>query len=232
MAGARVEDLEAIRMFRATLVKFIESGGAALTDAESEITKRMGWLEGEQSSYWQNAIRKMQEKVTSCKEAVRMKKLFKDSAGKSQSAFDEEKKLKQAQTMLAHAEEKLANTRRWAKQLQREHLMYRGGVQRLQTMITNELPNGVHLLENVLVQIDQYLNGDQPALAPSQAGQMSQAAGDGPGAGNMHRSADAELPAETAPAVAADEMGDVPPQQAAASAGEPAGQRTAEPENA
>ena len=231
MAGARVEDLEAIRMFRATLVKFIEGGAAALTDAESEITKRMSWLEGEQSTFWQGNIRKGQENVTKWKEAVRMKKLFKDSSGRTGSAFDEEKKLKQAMAMLAHAEERLTNTRRWAKQLQREHLMYRGGVQRLQTMLTNELPGGVHLLENVLVQIDQYLNAGAPALAESATtGEMTQAA-DGPGAGNMHRSADAELPAETADAVAPDEMGDVPPHQAAGPhTGVP--QRTAEPENA
>ncbi|MGC4033901.1 MAG: hypothetical protein QM754_19645 [Tepidisphaeraceae bacterium] len=167
--GARVQDIDAIRSFRASLVKFIEASQAAMIDAEGELTKRISWVEGEQSVFWQHNIRKLQDLIGQLKEQIRMKKLFKDSSGRTPSAFDEEKKLRAAQQKMAIAEEKLMNCRRWAKQLQREHLIYRGGIQRLQTMLSADLVVGVSNLDKVIVQIDQYLNAGAPTMAGSEA---------------------------------------------------------------
>ncbi|HEX8322327.1 MAG TPA: hypothetical protein VF595_00315 [Tepidisphaeraceae bacterium] len=196
--GAKVQDIDAIRSFRAAMVKFIESSNAALGDAEAEITRRLSWCEGEQSTFWQGQIRKLTDIISQLKEAIRMKKLFKDSSGRTQSAFDEEKKLRAAQARMEQAEQKLANCRRWAKQLQREHLMYRGGVQRLQTLLSSDLVNSVATLDAVVVQLDAYLSGGAPSLATSEAAPLGQSAGEGVGAGTMNRSAD-EAPATPPP---------------------------------
>ena len=198
--GARVTDFESIRSFRASLIKFIESSGAAVTDSEGEITKKMGWLESEQDRFWQQQIRKWQDEVTRAKDAVRMKKIYKDSSGKTQSAFDEEKHLKKCQTTLLMCEEKHANTRKYAKQLQREHMLYRGGVQRLQTMLSADLPQGVNTLENVLQALDAYLNAG-PALATSDAPapDTSSAVNTPDGQGTMTRSADETVPETPTP---------------------------------
>ena len=59
------------------------------------------WLEREQQQHWTTQIRKRTEIVGRCKEAVRMKKLFKDSSGRTQSALDEEKALAIALKRLA-----------------------------------------------------------------------------------------------------------------------------------
>ena len=189
--GARVHDVEAIRTFRAHLIKFIESGNTAVTDSEGEILKKLGWLEHEQEAFWKNTIRKLQDLVTRCKEQVRMKKLFKDSSGRTASAVDEEKKLKMAQAKLLDAEQRLANTQRYAKQLQRDHLMYRGGVQRLQTLLSSDLPNAVQMLETVVVKLDHYMAGG-PVLTTSEAGGMTAPVpgGEGTGDDNMKRAAE------------------------------------------
>lgn len=168
--GARVQDTAAIRIFRAAVIKFIEASNAALIDAEGELTKRVSWLEGEQSAFWQGQIKKLTEVIGQLKEQIRMKKLFKDSSGRTPSAFDEEKKLRFAQQKFEIAEQKLANCRRWAKQLQREHLNYRGGVQRLSTMLQSDLINGVATLDKALAQLEAYLAAGAPQLATSEAG--------------------------------------------------------------
>lgn len=168
--GARVEDTAAIRLFRAAVIKFIESSNAALTDAEGELIKRVGWLEGEQSVFWQGQIRKLTDVIGQLKEQIRMKKLFKDSSGRTPSAFDEEKKLRSAQQKMEIAEQKLANCRRWAKQLQREHLNYRGGIQRLSTMVQSDLVSGIATLDKVLAQLEEYLATGAPQLTTSDAG--------------------------------------------------------------
>jgi len=89
--GARVDSIDAIRFFRAALVKFQESANSALTDAESEMHQAHTWLENEQRQHWQREIRKCHELLMRAKEALRMKKLFKDSTGSRPTAVDEEK---------------------------------------------------------------------------------------------------------------------------------------------
>src|SRR5438552_16509156 len=109
MAEARV-DSEAIRDFRAALVKFAEGSGAALTDAESDIHSTLGWLERDQMKFWSMQVRKRHEAVERAKEALRHKQVFKSPTGARQSDVEERKALQKAQRSLEEAEEELANT--------------------------------------------------------------------------------------------------------------------------
>jgi chromosome segregation ATPase len=163
-AGARVQDLDVIRLFRAALIKFTESSNSALTDADGEITRKLSWLESEQMMFWTRQIRKWNEEVNRAKDAVRQKRIFKDAMGRQQSTVDEEKHLKKCQAALEECETKLENTRRHAKQLQREHLLYRGGVQRLATLLSSDMPNAIAMLDRVTQQLQQYV-----AAAPTMA---------------------------------------------------------------
>ena len=79
------------------MVKFGDEANLALGDAESEITRTFNWLLNEQTIHWQIQLRKRTDIIGRCVEAVRMKKIFKDSAGRQQSAIEEEKALKLAQ---------------------------------------------------------------------------------------------------------------------------------------
>src|SRR3954464_10011828 len=106
---ARVDSVDALRSFRTALVKFMETINVALGDVESDLRRTQVWLETEQLSHWQNQVRLRTEAVAKAKDAVRAKKLYKDSAGRLQSAIDEEKALNVAQRRLAEAEEKLDN---------------------------------------------------------------------------------------------------------------------------
>src|SRR3954454_20331914 len=103
--GARVDSIDAIRYFRTALVKFQESANSAMTDAESEMHKAHTWLENEQRQHWQREIRKCQDLLSRAKEALRMKKLFKDSTGSRPTAVDEEKAVKAAERKLAEAQQ-------------------------------------------------------------------------------------------------------------------------------
>ncbi len=127
---ARVESIEALKMFRRAVIKFVEAANVALGDAESEMQRRLNWLENEQDSYWQGQIRKRQEDVSKARDGVRQKKIFKDFAGRTPSADQEEKALRIALARLEDAERKLAAVRRYAKKLPREIEVYKGTVQR------------------------------------------------------------------------------------------------------
>lgn len=206
--GARVESIEALGRFRIAMIKFAEAVDVALADAEGELSRTGVWLETEQLAYWQTQIRHRHEAVEKAREAVRMKKLFKDSSGRTPSAVEEEKALKVAQQRYEEAVQKLAATQKYIKVLQREFQLYKGGVQRLSTTLADAIPTGVQTLSGFVDQLHRYVG-----FGPSEAASTSPAAaGSAPdsgaetGVGSMAR-AEPETPAapvvEPAPVPAA-----------------------------
>src|SRR5437588_7968793 len=148
--GARVESIDALRNFKRALQKFAEAASVALGDAESEIQRTQIWLETEQGSHWNNQARIRSERVTRAKEAVRMKKLYKDATGSRQSAVEEEKALALAQKKLAEAEQKVLAVRKYAGQLQKDYHVYKGAVQRFSTAVEVDVTKAALHLENLV----------------------------------------------------------------------------------
>jgi predicted nucleic acid-binding Zn-ribbon protein len=166
---AKVGSIDALRMFRAAMLKFAEGANVALADAEGEISRTMSWLEGEQEVHWRGELRKRSEIVNRCKDAVRQKKLYKDSTGRQQSAVDEEKALAVAQRRLAEAEQKLQNVRRSRARLRKEIDQYKGLVQRLATSVQHDLPVAAARLEKMMMSLEAYVElaaPDTEAPAP------------------------------------------------------------------
>jgi hypothetical protein len=156
MNGARVESLDALAMFRVALIKFQESGVSALGDAESDVYATIRWLENDMISHWNAQLRSRQEAVAKAAEAVRQKTLFKDSTGRAASAVEEQKLLAKAQARFAEAEQKLAATKSWAKRLQKELVLYKGAMQRCQTMVTSDVPAAVNHLGSLIYALQEY----------------------------------------------------------------------------
>src|SRR3954471_5648039 len=157
MSGyARVENSDALKEFRTRLIKFAEIAQVALADAEGEVQRMLVWLETEANTFWSGQIRKRHEAVEKCKEAVRAKKLFKSPTGSTQSAVEEEKQLRMAQKRLEEAEEKLKNVRRYTPRLQKEISIYKGGVQRLSTTVSSDIPMAIGRLDRMIAAIEAY----------------------------------------------------------------------------
>jgi hypothetical protein len=175
MSTAHVESIDAIREFRVQLTKFQEMGNRALSDADSDVNRMTRWLEGEGLNHWTSAIRKRQEAVAKAEEAVRFKRLYKDSSGSVQSAVEELKVLKIAKDRLNEAQEKLSNVKKWTRELQKQATMYRGAVSRFAGDIAQGAPEAVAHLGALLEQLDKYMDitaesGTEPATAGAGAG--------------------------------------------------------------
>ena len=157
MSGtARIDSVDALRMFRTVLVKFAEQAQVSLGDAEGEMARVLVWLETEQTTYWSGQIRKRHDWVEKCKEAVRQKKLFKSPTGSTQSAVEEEKALRMAIKKEEEAVEKLKAVRRYIPRLQKEISMYKGGVQRLATTVSSDIPLAVSRLDKMTQALEAY----------------------------------------------------------------------------
>jgi hypothetical protein len=157
MSGyAKVENSEALKEFRTRLVKFAEVVQVALADSEGEVQRVMVWLETEASTYWSGQMRKRHEAVEKAKDAVRQKKLFKSPSGSTQSAVEEEKMLRMAQKKFEEAEEKLKNVKRYTPRLQKEISIFKGGIQRLATTVSSDVPMAIGRLDRMVAAIEAY----------------------------------------------------------------------------
>jgi hypothetical protein len=200
--GARVESVDSIKEFRVYLAKFQENAGLALGDADSDVNKTVTWLETEQQTYWSGQIRKRQEAVTKAEDAVRGKKLFKDASGSQQSAIEEQKALQIAKAKLAEAQQKMVNVKGWQRKLQKEIVLYRGGVGRFAGAVSGGIPAALAHLGNTIENIEKYLG--LAAATGEEAGEAAAAgAFSGAGAGASVKRAVEDAPALAAEAGAA-----------------------------
>ena len=168
MSSANVT-LDALRDFRVALVKFIEGVNVSLADADGDILRTTNWLELEMVPYWTTQIRKREELVARCKDAVRQKLLYKDSTGSRSSAIDEQKALKKAEAMLLEAQEKLVASRQYYRRIQKAHLEYRGQVARLNLSLTGALADCVAKLQSLHDTVADYARRDAPTETRSMA---------------------------------------------------------------
>ncbi len=167
--SANVREIDALRDFRASLVKFAEAGQLCLTDADSDILRMLHWLEMEMVPYWGTQIRKREELVSRCKDAVRQKTIYTDATGRQQSAIDEIKALKKAQALLEEAQQKFTASKQFVRRIQHMQMEYRGQTQKLGLALGSDVPNYVAKLGNLLNILDQYA----APTGPSEQGSMA-----------------------------------------------------------
>ena len=155
--SAHVDSIDTLKTFRVALIKFAEEANASLATAEAEMQRTIGWLERDQMSFWQFQIRKRQEALGRAQEALRMKKLFPDASGRTPTPVEEEKAVRRCKAALEEAEQKLANTKRWSRALQKEVMNYKGGVARFSTWVGAEIPNAIARLDRMVSKLEAYV---------------------------------------------------------------------------
>jgi hypothetical protein len=173
--GARVYSIDAIKIFRAGLIKYGEAGNVALTAADGDIDRVLGWLERDQTSFWAGQVRKRHEYVQKCEDAVRQKRIFKGVDGTSQSAVDEIKELQRAKRAEEEAVMKVGKIKQAIGVLRKESMLYKGRVMRYATAVQSDIPKAVHSLDRMLDDLDKYLQIQTTGegIAPAAAEAMS-----------------------------------------------------------
>lgn len=168
MSSANVQ-LDALRDVRVALVKFIETAGMSLADADSDISRTINWLELEQVPHWATQIRRREELLMRCKDAVRQKLLYKDAVGGRSSAVDEIKQLKKAEAMLVEAQEKFTASKQYVRRIQKQQMEYKGQVQKLGLSLTGNVASCVAKLQSLQNVVAEYAKLDTPTEQRSMA---------------------------------------------------------------
>ena len=156
--GARIYSVDALSMFRAAMIKFAEGSNVALTAADGDVDRVLGWLERDQTVYWQSEVRKRHAYRIACEDAVRQKRLYKNVDGTAKSVVDEQKELQKAKQKEDEALQKQVMVKRAIVALRKESMLYKGRVQRLATALQSDIPAAVRNLDGMLDHIANYLS--------------------------------------------------------------------------
>ncbi len=158
---AKVTSIETLRLFRAALVEFADDARGALSGAMSDIQRTLGWLQGEQKSYWIREVRKRQELLTRAKSELHRKQVM-NMDGRPQDT-DEKKAVAKAKRRLEEGEMKLKNVQKWARLLDREYTLYRGQCQSLSRTVDGDLPMMMAKLDKMTDSLEKYIALQTPS---------------------------------------------------------------------
>lgn len=192
---ARIDSIAELRAFRVALVKFVDACNVALGDAESDMQRTLTWLERDQLSFWTGQLAKRAEMVARAKEALRMKKLYKSPTGASQSYVEEEKALRVAIRLHEEAQQKIVACKQWARRLQKEIMLYKGGVTRFTSTLGGDVPRALAKLDAMAGSLEAYATLAAGARAGAASGSGGGGFADALDGSSMARSPDEASPA-------------------------------------
>jgi len=178
--GARVTSIAALREFRPALIKFVEEARAALLAAESDAIRTIEWLRRDMAPFWKREIRRRQDDVVRAKTDLINKQ--RSATGDPRSAVEERKALERAQRRLEEAHAKVEHTRHWIRQLEKEHMAYKGAAQGLAGQLVTLEERALHDLDRMAEALEQYValsvpKSEELGSAPSPKG-YAQATGE------------------------------------------------------
>ena len=162
---ADVRSIEGIDRFRATLAGFVDAGRSALLEGESDLDRVILWLDRDRLTPWKSQIRRRQELVTRAKSEVYRKQTQSSTKGGRAGDADERRNLRRAEERLEQARGKMAATKSWIRQLERERTLFKASVSPFANTVDHDLPHAIGLLRRMSENLEAYVSMPSPDLA-------------------------------------------------------------------
>jgi hypothetical protein len=157
-SAANVTSVEALAVLRAALVRFTESAEAALVALALEARRPLEWIEDDRTRYWPQQARRAADAVNEARIALERREA-RISGEDPRYGYDERKALEKAKRRLHLCEEKIAATRRWRVQMQKEVEELQVHIAKLRHYLENDLVKALATLEQMSAALEKYVGG-------------------------------------------------------------------------
>lgn len=149
---AQMHSVEALESFRVKLIQYVEKAGTSMDEVGSEVKRTLFWLEDEQKPYWENKVRLKRRALEEIQNEVFGAKLsqLRNSSDAQQIA------LQRAKRAFREAEEKLRYVKTWCRRYQSEVEPLGREVEKLQTVMIQDLKKGTALLDRIVRALEDY----------------------------------------------------------------------------
>ena len=158
-SSAGVLSIERVEQLREALTRFAVAGQTALGLADMEIRRATESLE-DRLRHWHQQLARRREEMAQARSALAYARAV--HAGKSVGCVEQELDLRKAQDAVRHAEEKLATTRRWLRDLPTYLKEYEGPARGLGGFLETEVRQAGVFLENKVAALRAYLSVAAP----------------------------------------------------------------------
>ena len=154
--AADVRSVDAVRAFKTDLIEFQSSLRQTLEILTDEVRRGVGWLESDRSAYWPAQTRKASDAVSAARNRLE-RCLLATQDQQRRSCYDETKALEQAKQRLAYTQQKVRVTRHWLQVVRQQVDEFQSRLARLDTIVENDLPRGIAMLEQLARTLDKYV---------------------------------------------------------------------------
>lgn len=152
--SAQVHSLDLLKRLQLALVRFGSDAESALGTADREI-RRVEMTLHEKLKYWNAQVIKRQEQVMQARAALSHARAMHD--GKSVGCVEQELALRKAQNQLKEAEDKVATTKRWIRELPNIVKDFDGPARSLAGYIDSDLKQGIVQLDGRIAALEAYM---------------------------------------------------------------------------
>jgi hypothetical protein len=168
---AHVTSVEAIEEFRSSLIVYVSKARPTLEEVSDEALRTRLWLEHDQRTRWETEVRRRTRTLENAQQA-----LF--SAGISnlgEASEGERMAVQRARRALEEAEGKLKLVKQWAREFQNRAEPLTRQLDKLHTILSNDMLKAAAHLANVITALDAYADvappdmSGTPAAAPTEA---------------------------------------------------------------
>ena len=158
---AKLTSVEALEVFRASLIVFVTKANNSLDQAVDEVRRTRGWIQQDQRSHWENEMRRRARVLQQVEQelvSARMSKAL-DNLAAQQAAVHKAKRA------LEEAQDKMRKVKLWIRDFDGLVEPMSKGLNSLRGYLDHELPQGIAYLAEVQKIMESYLESSKPVTA-------------------------------------------------------------------
>lgn len=158
---AQIRSVDALEAFRLRLIQYVEKSTHVLDEVGSELKRTRAWLEDRQKPYWEHQVRLRHRALEEAQHAAFSAKLSPlRGAGDQQQVA-----VQRARRAFREAEEKLRCVKLWCRRYQSEVEPHGRDVERLRTVLDQDLQKAAAHLDRLVHVLDEYVSPRQTRLS-------------------------------------------------------------------
>jgi len=165
-----VTSIEAIEIFRTSLVVYLSKARPTLEEVHSEIARTRGWVQGTQRIHWEGVAKRCARQLEEARAALFSANM--SNLGEATAA--EQMAVTKARRAQEAAQEKLRVIKRWDRDFENETAPLARQLEKLQTVLTEDLAGALAYLSQALGSLEAYAGLTAPSLetAPATGGEQ------------------------------------------------------------
>ena len=153
--SANVTSIDAVRTFRAALVKFEENARDAVICLELEIRRAVDWIEVDRRRYWPTQVKQASEELAQARNALERCQL-KYGSEEAPSCYGQKKDCERAKQRLRYCEDQVRKVKQWTQIIRQELTQFNAQMAQMTTCVDTDLPRAIVAISNMLNALERY----------------------------------------------------------------------------